>query len=350
MLGAVALQADDPKAAEVYFSRILETQPKSQFREQIRYLLGNAKFMAGSYDDAVTAYKKYLNEFPKGASIEDVKYRIALCALFAGKYQDATNQLQDYVAKHPSGSFLPDANYRLAVCKYAASLYDEVIADCKAWEKQFPRTRNSAKYSRSSATPAAQRSRVRRDPGLHPFLQDRHDRRSDELFAHRREQAPAETGRMGQSRGAFQRLVRDKPDNPMIISALYWIGKARAHEGKIDEAKELTADTIKKYIADPKRETVEQLITQLAQLCLQKKSVVAGGADPGSVAATSAQAGSTPPATTDPGAELNRLLASSANDDSATAKARIIFVKGELARLRRQPEEEEKPIGRLPRI
>ena len=132
------LQAGDPKAAETYFGRILETQPKSQFREQIRYLLGNAKFMAGSYDEAVAAYKKYLSEFPKGASAEDVKYRIALCALFAGKYQDAMNQLQDYVAKHPSGSFLPDAKYRLAVCKYAASLYDEVITDCQAWEKQFP--------------------------------------------------------------------------------------------------------------------------------------------------------------------------------------------------------------------
>ena len=40
LLGTVALQAGDPKAAETYFGRILETQPKSQFREQIRYLLG----------------------------------------------------------------------------------------------------------------------------------------------------------------------------------------------------------------------------------------------------------------------------------------------------------------------
>ena len=56
-----------------------------------------------------------------------------------------------------------------------------------------------------------------------------------------------------------------------MVSALYWIGKAKAHEGKIDEAKQLTADTIKKYIADPKRDAVEQLITQLAQLCVKKK-------------------------------------------------------------------------------
>ena len=29
-------------------------------------------------------------------------------------------------------------SYRLAVCKYAASLYDEVITDCKAWERDYP--------------------------------------------------------------------------------------------------------------------------------------------------------------------------------------------------------------------
>ena len=46
----------------------------------------------------------------------------------------------------------------------------------------------------------------------------------------------------------FSGFVKDKPDNPTVVSAIYWIGKARAHEGKIDEAKQLTADTIKKYI------------------------------------------------------------------------------------------------------
>ena len=69
----------------------------------------------------------------------------------------------------------------------------------------------------------------------------------------------------------FSGFVKDKPDNPTVVSAIYWIGKARAHEGKIDEAKQLTADTIKKYIADPSRDAVEQLITQLAQLCVKKK-------------------------------------------------------------------------------
>ena len=87
------------------------------------------------------------------------------------------------------------------------------------------------------------------------------------------------------------------------------------------------------------------MITQLAQLCVKKKPVIAADADSGSE--TSSTPGSTPPATTDPGAELDGLLASPANEESATAKARILYAKAELARLRKQSVEEEKNIAQI---
>ena len=334
LTGAVALQAGDPKAAETHFNRILETQPKSPFREQIRYLLGNAKFMAGNYDEAVKAYKSYLGEFPKGASAEDVKYRIALCALFAGKYQDAMNQLQDYVAKHPSGSYLPDAKYRLAVCKYAASLYDEVIADCQAWEKQFPSNPQLGEVL--ALLGDAYAASDRESAAIPVYIRSYQTATTDEVLNY----SLFAASKLLQKQGAWDKVgelfsgfVKDKPDNPTVVTAIYWIGKAKAHEGKIDEAKQLAADTIKKYIADPTRDAVEPLITQLAQLCVKKKKPD----EPAPAAATE----------TDPGDELDRLLASPANEESATAKARILYAKAELARLRKQPAEEEKNIAQI---
>ncbi len=77
---------------------------------------------------------------------------------------------------------------------------------------------------------------------------------------------------------------------------------------------------------------------------MKKKPVVAGSADPGAKAEISP----TPAAETeDPGAELDRLLSSAANEEPPTAKARILFAKAELARLRRQPAEEEKYIAEI---
>ncbi len=341
--GVIALQAGDPRRAESYFGRILEEQPKSPFREQIRYLLGNAKFSAGNYNEAGAAYQDYLKEFPKGANLEDVKYRIILCALFAGKYQEAMNQLRNYLAKHPSGTFVPDARYRLAVCKYAASLYDKVIGDCQAWEREFPDNPQLGEVL--ALLGDAYAASDRQAAAIPVYIRSYQTAGTDEVMnyslfaASKLLQKQSEWNKVAE---LFSGFIKDKPGNPTGVSAIYWLGKAKAHEGKADEAKQLAADTIRKYIADPSRETVEQLITQLAQLC-----VVAGGADAGRRDATAGQPGSTPPATTDAGAELDRLLASLATEDSPTAKARILFAKAELARLRQQPAEAEKSLARI---
>jgi TolA-binding protein len=343
--GVVALQAGDPRAAETCFGRILDAQPKSPFREQIRYLLANAKFSAGSYNDAVTAYQNYLKEFPKGANVEDVKYRITLCALFAGKYQDAMNQLQSYIAKHAGGTFLPDAKYRLAVCKYAASLYDEVITDCQAWEREFPANPQLGEVL--ALLGDAYAASDRHGAAIAVYIRSYQTATTDEVMNYSLFAASKllqKQGEWDKVAELFSGFIKDKPDNPTVVSAIHWLGKAKAHEGRIEEAKQLVADTIKKYISDPARDAVEQLITQLAQLCVKKRAV-AGLVDPGGAAGTSSRPGSPPPGPTDPGAELDLLLSSAANEDSPTAKARILFAKAELASLRHQPAEEENQPG-----
>ena len=341
LLGACALQTGDLKTAETHFTRILDEQPKSPFREQIRYLLANAKFAAASYPDAIAAYKKYLNEFPKGASAEEAKYRIILCALFGGKYEEAMHELTDYIAKHPSGPFLPDAKYRLTVCQYAASLYDEVIVACRAWEKQFPKNAQLGEvlallgdaYAASEQESEAVSTYIRSYKTA-----TTEDVMNYSLFAASKIlQRRAQWDRIGQ---LFSGFIEEKPDNPTVVSALYWLGKAKAHEGKIDEAKQLAAEAINKYVGDPRRDSVEQLITQLAQFCAKNKKL----AEP----VTNREPAAHPePPLEDSGAELDRLLACSGDLVSATAKARILFARAELARLQRQLTQEEKNIAQI---
>ena len=482
MLGVVSLQANDAQAAEGYFKRMLETQPQNKFNDQMRFLLGNAKFQAGKHDEAVAEYKKYLNDFPKGENVEEANYRLALTALFSGKYQEAMDQLQAYMKKYPKGQFVSDAKYRLAVCKYAASLYDEVIADCQAWEREYGKNQQLGEVLALLGDAYGAKDQV--NEAIPVYINSYKTATTDEvvnysLFA---------ASKLLQKRGEwdkvaelFREFIELKPDSPTVISGLYWIGKAKAHEGKMDEAKRLTADTIKKYIADPNRDAVELLLTQLAQLCVKKKApaavaetspspspagVVAGDVSPTGLTSPTGQTNQTAhtspgtsPATPasspqgleammdnspfavatdaasaaanpipakdlyvasasrssegdtvtlasvsdknfkeylttkgpsehgysiskiewsdqggankvvaltvtkqrqsspetaesaapqiDPGAELDSLLGSSEQDQSPTTRARVIYAKAELARLRKQPAEEEKNIGRI---
>jgi TolA-binding protein len=333
MLGAVALQANDPQAAQKYFTQMLQTQPNSKYREQMTYLLGNAKFMEGKYDQANEQYKKYLKEFPKGKNVEDVNYRLALDALFAGKYQEAMDQIHAYLRQYPEGAYISDAKYRLAVCKYAASLYDEVIVDCKAWEREFPKNKQLGEVLALLADSYAASNHE--DQAVPVYIRSYKIAGTDEVMNY----SLFAASKLLQKRGEWEKVadlfdgfIRAKPDNPTVISAIYWIGKAKAHEGKLDEAKKISAETIKKYIDDPSREAVELLLTQLAQLCVKKKPAPAAEAQ-------------APPA--DPGAELDALLGSTEKDQTATARARILYAKAELARLRRQPAEEEKNLAQV---
>ncbi|HSH38977.1 MAG TPA: tetratricopeptide repeat protein [Chthoniobacterales bacterium] len=352
LLGAAALQANDPRAAETYFGRMLDAQQKGTYREQMRYLLANAKFMAGKHDEAAAEYKKYLSEYPKGQSVEDVVYRIALTALFSGKYEQAMNELNAYMQKYPQGAFVTDAKYRLAVCKYAASLYDDVIKDCKSWEAEYPKNQQLGEVLSLLADSYAATDREQEAVGV--YTRSYKIAATDEVMNY----ALFAASKILQKRGEWDKVsdlftgfIEERPDHASVITALYWIGKAKSHLGQPDEAKRITADTIKKYIRDPQREPVEMLLTQLAQLCVRKKRLtdtVAGDAVPGSLETVESpsQLG-TPSRATDPGAELDALLGDSDEDPHPTARARILFAKAELGRLRRQPAEEEKNIARI---
>jgi TolA-binding protein len=464
MLGVVALQANDAHAAETYFKSALESQPNSKYRDQMRFLIGNAKFAAGKHDEAVAEYKQYINDFPKGQNFEEANYRIALTALFSGKYQEAMDQLQAYIKKYPSGQFVSDAKYRLAVCKYAASLYDEVISDCKAWEHEYRQNQQLGEVLALRADALAATDHA--NEAIPVYVNSYKTASTDEvvnysLFA--ASKLLQKRGEWNKVADLFREFIDLKPDSPTVISALYWIGKAKAHEGKIDEAKQLTADTIKKFIGDPNREAVELLLTQLAQLCVKKKApppenlpaVASSSSDGGRSSTPPPAASSSSPTTTasgakdlqpmldqspfgvatavaspaanpgfakdlyianathspdgdvvtlasvsdknfketvttkgpnehgyvigsvewsnannvtkltiskdgqpvplseaatvqsDPGAELDQLLGSSADDQNPTARARVIYAKAELGRLRKQPAEEEKNIARI---
>jgi tetratricopeptide (TPR) repeat protein len=129
----------------------------------------------------------------------------------------------------------------------------------------------------------------------------------------------------------FEEFAKEHPDDPLIPMAMYWIGRAKAKVGKADEAKVFVADTIKRYIDDPRRDAVEQLLTQLAQLCVRKRQQPDGAAP-----------------VPDSAAELNSLLGA-AGERSPAAKARILYAQSELARLRKNTDEQAAKIDEIAR-
>src|SRR6188768_2460504 len=68
----------------------------------------------------------------------------------------------------------------------------------------------------------------------------------------------------------FEEFVKTNPEHQAAVAGLYWIGRAKAKLGKVEEAKSFLVEQTRKYINEPKREAVENLLTQLAQLCMKR--------------------------------------------------------------------------------
>jgi TolA-binding protein len=372
LLGATALQENDPESAARYFGQMLASQPASTMREEMRFLLANADLAQGKNDEAKTQYTQYLHDYPEGTHAEESVYRLALCALFTGDYDAALSQLDAFLKKYPTSSFTSDAQYRRSVCRYAMNKYDEVIGDMQAWLQHYPKDPEQGEVEALLADSYIAEGKT--DDALAAYQKSFQTATTDEVLNY----SLLEAGKILQKRGdwaadaaMFESFVKKHPNHPSVVVALAQIGHAEMKLGKVDEAKHFLADTLNKYIDDRRRGSVEQILDQLALLCVRKKPRIAPNPPPPQPGATAAATPDTAPGGTaksavaengaapaaspvvalpaatpapDPAAELDELLGASLADRSPTAQARILYAKAQLARLRRQPAEADRQL------
>lgn len=364
MSGAVALQAGDYVGAESFFTTMLVKQPKSTYRGTMMYLLGNAKFAQGRYDDANAEYEKYLQAFPEGTTdgaaglfgiggshAEECTFRLAVSQVFLGNYEKGLERLKAYVEKYPKGYFVPDAKYRIAICYYAASQYDDVVAQCDAWAKEFPDDQMDGEVH--ALLGDALTALGRRELAVPAYVRAYKKAGTDEVLNYSLFEASKQMQKLGRWDDVgklFTEFVAEKPDHPAVVAAMYWIAKARAKEGRGDEAKVLLVDNLKKYIAEPKREAVEQLLSQMAQLCSKRvRPPTAAPATEGLTADAplALPADATEPAAYDPFAELEKQLKPIADTATPAIQARLMYAQAEMATIKKQDARREKILREM---
>jgi TolA-binding protein len=329
--GALAYDAEDFDQAIAYFQDCLKTQPNNPRCEQIELIIGDISLREAKLDQALASYQKYLKDYPHGSFVEQATYRSALAELFNSKNDVAEKGFHAYLEKYPKGAYAADAEYRLNVIAFGQNKYDEVLAACDAWQKKY-----------GKAAPLAEVYSLRGD------CYDSLNRPDDAVAAYNQSWKAAQTtevlnyaifaaAKLTQKQAKwdaivamFQDFLKANPDHPTTVSAVAWIGRADIKLGKVDEARKFMADAAQKYLNDPTKEGVDEIITQLAQLYARKSL----GATTGTLTATS-----TPPA--DPAASLAAMLTGTAANLGPTARARIIYAQSELARLQKKPDIEQ---------
>ena len=326
--GAMALDAGDFTQAVTYFGTALRERPQGQFNDRMTYLIANARLMQGDANAALQSYQEYLKNFPKGDYAVECAYRIGLCLMFTDKYEDAMHKFEAFVKDNSGSEFTPDARYRLLVIKYAAQLYDEVVADADSWAKTYPGNQIAGEVFALKGDALA--ALDKKEDAAQAYIVSYKAATTDEVLNYSLFEAGKTLGKLGhwdQAAAMFEEFIKDHPEHVATPAAISSLIQARVKLGQVDQAKAFAAQTIGRFIADPSKEAVEKLLTQLAAICARKRQ-------PG----------------VEPKDDLAKLLTFAPEQnvpDSPTVKARQQFAQAELATLTRKPKEHDDLIARI---
>lgn len=269
--GAVAMQAGDTQGAATLFGKLIDSHPDSRFIDQMYLMLGSAHFSLGELDKALRIYNRYVKEFPKGLAIEEAKYRAAIIPVYLGKYEDGWKVIENFLKAYPTSQFAEDAEYRLMICKYAANLYDEVLVDVAQWEKNHPSgVMEPEVLSLKGDCLAAQ---LKNQDAAEAYMAAAKGAATDEVLNYALNEASKLLQKLGDMPALskmWEDFIEQRPDHPSVVAGIYWIGKAKTREGKVDEAKSITVMQLKRSLNNYKNESVEMLLQQLSQLCWKR--------------------------------------------------------------------------------
>ena len=356
-----AMRKKDWMTAEQHFEaaiKLLSALPEDQkklYWTEARYQLGNARFLQNKFPQAKEDFTQFLKEFGaiaggKGAFMEDAEYQLALCHLFTGHYQKdpdkpgdedgAIERLEAYLNKWGDRSgYASDAKYRLGVCLFAAYENEKAIQNCEQWMQLYASGERETLQPEVLALMGDARAALKQHAeAASAYIQSyQHKNVSDEVLVY----SLFEAGKQLQKAGDWLRIeevyttfIKERPEHPQAVTCIYWMGKAKAKLGKMEEAKDLTVQTLKKHLADPRREGCEMMLSQLAEWSRRR---------PQNMTVTASE--TSEPAKWDAEAELNRLLKPLEENATPLAQFRLQYARGELYRIGRQADRRTQVIA-----
>lgn len=353
--GAVTLESGNYVKAETIFGDLIDKGASAAIAADMQFLLANTEFARasdaahpepGKYKEAIEDYEKYLSKYPDGKFAEECRYRIPLSWFQLGDYGKALEGFHDYEKKFPTGVFAGDCGYRIALCLKAAEKHDEVIRLCDEWlGKHAGEPTEAEVYALRGEAYAAKEMH---EDAAQSFRKSVNSGGGDLILKYSLQQAVAEyqkTGKWDELADLCSSFAEKNPTNPAAIGAVYWVAKARIKEGRSPEAKSYLATTILRNIGDRNKDTVELLITQLAQTCAKRPRAPFAAALP---TASPSEVGETPSPTPRPSptplppydadADFARYLNDANSSSSPLALARLRFGQARLADFTKRTE------------
>lgn len=305
--------------------------------EPMLLMKANALFTLARYPEVTTAAQEYLSNFPQGKFLEEAAYLSAMAVLADGEASAAAHAIKTYLESYPQGRFVEDARYRLAATDYAKQDYKSALEKTKAWLADYPseHPQRGEVYSLQGDVYSGLNQPL---DAIESYKSALALPLSDEQLGY----VLDELTRLYQGQrdydsavAMWEQFAKDRPDHPFVINAAYWIGRLRSREGRTDEALAGISGIARRYVADTDRDSVERLLIEVASMLAKPPRAKRGEPKPDL------------PSLEQLFARVDQLLLTSDTRNSPTAQARALFVKSEIASLRKDTRRQNELLDRI---
>jgi len=290
LAGEVLVQTGKWDEVLKFYEDLAAKFPQSPSLDRFVFFQGVAKFQSGDFEGSAQLLEKFLTDYPNTQLKETAVYRIAMAFFLTNNYKKTLEWCQNYLNQFPEGHYAGDMYYRLAfidsndketdqsknIIKSLGDYLEKKPDDAAAGSmlSLMADTWKKMKIENKDPEKAAAEAKNNEDQALAAFKKAVWSDSPDDVIQYAMDSATT----IMQGRKDWQgiadlqgKFLKEKPDHQMALMAADWVSKAMARLGKPEEGAQILADVMAKNIADPSKEQVEFLISQIAKSLVPRK-------------------------------------------------------------------------------
>ncbi len=237
LLGQAYDANGDKQQAKTTLQRLLKEFPKSRFRQQAEFRLGQLSALEQSYDEALSWYDRVLAQPVDPALVDFVRYDKAYVLIQTNRFQQALELLDLVLSSNKNAALINECKTAKAICLRRTDRPAEAARLLEAALPNLAADQNNAKilyelglsYSANKDYPKAIRTleRVAKEYPDYQLI----DRCFFELAW-----AYKSMGDVPQANAWFQRITERFPDSPLAAESYFHVGQAEFENSKFDSA------------------------------------------------------------------------------------------------------------------
>lgn len=234
---------------------------------ELYYMQAIADLMMMEYARAEAAFRYVLETFPDSHQEENARYWHAATQLYLQEFEKALAEFQDYLKTYPDGTWAPSAVFQSGTCLFGLEQFDKA-------KEQF--TRVIELYPDSPVCPDAYN--LRGDLLGADGLLDEAIRDYSTAFMKAGSESQAKYATFQMARvyeaedrydeilGVVRNYLDAYGDDADIAEGIFWIGKTKVNQGRVDEAVDSYVNAIIEYGGDLEATGVDSMIDGLVHL------------------------------------------------------------------------------------